>query len=146
MLCYVCDILLCHNMNEIKNYVCHVMLCHVKSCYRLYEDRIWKSWWLLCIRNSHVCYDMDERKSEMILCFDFNLWEPHAFMFVMYIRILSRYVMLVRMCTFYIRRYRSAICIKPIVTTRNFLLNLRSLLYTYHKHWMRKTSLKFHKT
>ena len=28
------------------------------------------------------------------------------------------------------------------VTTWNFLLNLRSLLYTYHKNWMRKTSFK----
>ena len=33
-----------------------------------------------------------------------------------------------------------------IVTTQIFLFNLRSLLYTYHKHWMRKTSFKFHKT
>ena len=45
---------------------------------------------------------MDERNKGMILmlCYDFKPWGPHAFMYIMCIKIFPRYVMIVRTRTF----------------------------------------------
>ena len=128
MLCMLCDDLWCYIMffmwwPIMLYYVCYVMSYYIMLCmllnamyvmlwydmwsyiidlYCTNDDTWWNPWWVLFIHYSHVYYDMNERKGKRFLtiCYDFKPRGPHAFMCIMYIRVLSSYIMLVWIRTF----------------------------------------------
>ena len=96
--CNVCHVYMWYPlhyiMNEMKCHVWNVMSYHL-SCVMNYVIFAMYTW---CIYE--ICYGGKEKGNETTIMLWMKIMGPHACMYVMYIGILPRNVMLVRMRTF----------------------------------------------